>query len=68
MDAPHSSFPVPFGQSQKAQGDRLEFEAVLGNSLDGLTRYQSQLKRDLYRAIETLRRIQAERVEQKDGV
>ena len=43
----------------------LEFEAVLGNSLANMTRYQSALKRDLYRAIETLRKIQAERRERK---
>jgi hypothetical protein len=49
--------------SQKA--GHLEFEAVLGNSLANMTRYQSGLKRALYRAIETLRKIQAERRERE---
>lgn len=49
--------------SQKA--GNLEFEAVLGNSLANVTRYQSALKRDLYLAIETLRKIQAERSERE---
>ena len=43
----------------------LEVEAVLGSSLEKMTRYQSALKRDLYRAIETLRTVQAERRERK---
>ena len=45
------------------EADHLEVEAVLGNSLANMTRYQSALKRDLYRAIETLRKVQAERRE-----
>ena len=49
--------------SQKA--GHLEVEAVLGSSLDRLTRYQSALKRDLYRAIQTLRSLQAERRERE---
>lgn len=49
--------------SQKA--GHLEFEAVLGNSLANMTRYQSVLKRDLYRAIEELRKTQAERSERE---
>jgi len=44
-------------------GGHLEVQAVLGSSLDTMTRYRSALKRDLYRAIETLRTIQAERRE-----
>ncbi|HEV2396252.1 MAG TPA: hypothetical protein VGS27_04890 [Candidatus Sulfotelmatobacter sp.] len=43
--------------------DHLEVEAVMGNALETLTRYQTKLKRDLYRAIDTLRKIQAERRE-----
>ncbi len=43
------------------QGDHLEVEAVLGRTLDKMTRYQSALKRDLYRAIEMLRKMQSER-------
>ena len=49
--------------SNRQEVGHLEFEAVLGNSLANMTRYQSALKRDLYRAIETLRKIQAERRE-----
>jgi hypothetical protein len=43
------------------QAGHLEVEAVLVSSLDKLTRYQSALRRDLYRAIETLRSLQVER-------
>jgi hypothetical protein len=49
--------------SNSQEAGHLEFEAVLGNSLANMTRYQSALKRDLYRAIEMLRKIQAERGE-----
>src|ERR1019366_4016760 len=45
------------------QGDHLEIEAVMGSTLESVTRYQAKLKRDLYRAIETLRKMQAERRE-----
>jgi len=45
------------------QVDHLEIEAVMGSALETLTRYQTKLKRDLYRAIETLRKMQAERRE-----
>lgn len=45
------------------EAGHLEFEAILGNSLANMARYQSALKRDLYRAIETLRKVQAERRE-----
>lgn len=38
----------------------LEVQAVLRSSLDTLARYRASLKRDLYRAIEALRKIQAE--------
>ncbi len=51
--------------SNSQTAGHLEFEAVLGNSLANMTRYQSALKRDLYRAIETLRKIQAERSERE---
>ena len=39
----------------------LEVEAVMGNSLEKLSRYQSALRRDLYRTIEMLRTVQTER-------
>ncbi|MFZ0868974.1 MAG: hypothetical protein WAN06_20165 [Candidatus Sulfotelmatobacter sp.] len=45
------------------QVDHLEIEAVMGSALETLTRYQTKLKRDLYRAIETLHKMQAERRE-----
>jgi hypothetical protein len=44
-------------------GDHLEIEAVMGSALESMTRYQARLKRDLYRAIETLRKMQTERRE-----
>lgn len=46
---------------QNQEGGHLEIQAVLGGSLDTMTRYRSALKRDLYRAIEMLRAVQAER-------
>jgi hypothetical protein len=49
------------------EAGHLEVEAVLGSSLDKLTRYQSTQKRDLYRAIEMLRSLQTERVEREEG-
>jgi hypothetical protein len=58
---------------QKSQKDNrqeaghLEVEAVLGSSLEKMTRYQSAMKRDLYRAIEMLRNLQAERREPGGG-
>jgi hypothetical protein len=48
-------------QPPKSTGGHLEIRAVLGGSLDTMTRYRSALKRDLYRAIEMLRAVQAER-------
>lgn len=45
----------------------LELEVVLGNALKNITRYQSGLKRDLYKAIETLRALQAEQRESESG-
>jgi len=47
--------------SDLQEADHLEIEAVMGNALESMTRYQGKLKRDLYRAIEQLRRMQAER-------
>ncbi len=47
--------------SNRQEGDHLEIEAVMGSALENLTRYQTKLKRDLYRAIETLHKMQAER-------
>lgn len=52
-------------QSQKV--GHLEIQAVMGSSLDTMTRYRSALKRDFYRAIETLRAVQAERHEREKG-
>jgi hypothetical protein len=43
--------------------DHLEINAVMGNALENLTRYQTKQKRELYRAIKELRKIQAERRE-----
>ena len=51
----------------RQEGSQLEVEAVLGSSLDKLTRYQSTLKRDLYRAIDMLRALQTERREREAG-
>jgi hypothetical protein len=48
------------------EAGHLEVEAHLGNALEKMTRYQSVLKRDLYRAIETLRKLQAERRGRRD--
>jgi hypothetical protein len=45
--------------------DHLEIEAVMGSALETMTRYQAKLKRDLYRAIETLRKMQSERRESR---
>lgn len=42
-------------------GGHLEVHAVLGSSLETMTRYRSALKRDLYRAFKTLRVEQAKR-------
>ena len=44
----------------------LEVEAILGSPLPGLTRYQSAIKRDLYRAIDKLRSVQSERRERDE--
>jgi hypothetical protein len=35
----------------------------MGSALETMTRYQTKLKRDLYRAMEALRKMQAERRE-----
>lgn len=51
--------------SHHQTGGRLEVQAVLGSCLDTMTRYRAALKRDLYRAIETLRTVQAERREKE---
>lgn len=44
----------------------LELEAVMASSLTSLTRYRSPLKRELYRAFETLRAVQSERREREE--
>jgi hypothetical protein len=49
------------GNASSQKGGHLEVEAVLGSALEKMTRYQSALRRDLYRAIEMLRTVQAER-------
>ena len=47
--------------SDRQEVDHLEIEAVMGSALETMTRYQGKLKRDLYRAIETLRKMQVDR-------
>lgn len=47
--------------SNKDSGSHLEVEAVLVSTLESMGRYKARVKKDLYRAIETLRTIQAER-------
>lgn len=61
---------VPSNATQKTghnnteqEARHLEVEAVLGNALDKIVRYQAAVKRDLYKAIRTLRSLQAERRE-----
>jgi hypothetical protein len=51
--------------SDHQNADHLEIEAVMGSALENMTRYQAKLKRDLYHAIETLRKMQAERRESR---
>ncbi len=47
--------------SNRQEGDHLEIEAVMGSALENVTRYQTKLKRDFYRAMKELRKLQAER-------
>jgi hypothetical protein len=54
------------GNHTSQQADHLEVEAVLGNALEKIVRYQSGLRRDLYRAIEMLRAVQKERREREE--
>jgi hypothetical protein len=49
------------GKRNNRSASHIELEAELGNSLARITRYQSSLKKDLYRAIETLRVVQKEK-------
>ena len=49
--------------SDNKNDNHLEIEAVMGSALESVTRYQTKLKRDLYRAIEKLRTAQGERRE-----
>jgi hypothetical protein len=51
--------------SHRQKDGHLEVQAVLGSSLDTMTRYRSTLKRDFYRATETLRKTQEERRERE---
>ncbi len=44
-------------------GDHLEIQAVMGNALASMSRYQAKLKSDLYRAMDKLHEMQAERRE-----
>jgi len=46
-------------------GDHLEIEAILGNALASTSRYQAELKRDLYRAMDKLSKLQADRRERE---
>jgi len=43
------------------KGGHVQIEAKLNTSLDSILRYEAALKRDLYRAIQTLREIQQQR-------
>jgi hypothetical protein len=55
-------------KSQHAQmASHVTLEAVLGNALTNITRYQGSLKDDLYRAIQTLRSLQEKRREREGG-
>jgi hypothetical protein len=51
------------GKHNNRSASHIELEAVLGNSLDRITRYQSLLKKDFYRAIDALRAVQKEKRE-----
>jgi len=55
------------GMHTSRKGSHLVVEAVLGGSLETLTRYRSTLKKDLYRAIETLHTLQKQRRQQQNG-
>ncbi len=44
--------------SDHQEVDHLEIEAVMGSTLESMTRYQAKLKRDFYRAVEQLRKMQ----------
>jgi hypothetical protein len=55
-----SSMELSFS-SQEKKKSRLQFEAKLGDSADTILRYQTTWKRDLYRAIESLRNLQRTR-------
>lgn len=46
--------------------DHLEIEAVMGNALETLTRYQTKLMHEFYRAIEKLHKLQMERREREN--
>jgi len=50
--------------SRSESGAHIEVEAVIGNSLTNITRYQSRLKRDFYKAVDFLRAVQSEK---RDG-
>lgn len=49
------------------EAGHLEVEAVLGSTFEKMTRYQSTVKRDLYRAIDKARELQRERREREKG-
>jgi hypothetical protein len=49
--------------SDNQEGNQLVMEAALVSALESMTRYKAKLKRDLYRAIDMLRKIQSERRE-----
>lgn len=52
--------------SNTRQAKHLELEAVLGNTLENLTRYRSALKRDLYRTIQVLESLREKRKQNND--
>jgi hypothetical protein len=53
--------------SNSQEAGHLGFEAVLRNSVANI-RYQSALKRDLYREMDTLRKMQEERRELTESI
>ena len=57
--------PDKLGKTDKT-GD-VQIEVKLNTSMDSILRYQAALKRDLYRAIRTLREIQQQRREWREG-
>ena len=55
------------GNHNTKEAGHLEVDAVLGSSLEKMSRYRSALMRDFYRGIEMLRVLQAERRKRERG-